>query len=80
MAKEGCTGPMCTFLGDRLHSQAKKGRCTDTAGYISNAEIEEIISSYDPDPEVGTIDVKSWHDDASNSDMLVYSGTPLLMP
>ena len=44
MAKAGCSGPMCTFLGDRLNSQAKKGRCTGTSGYISNAEIEEIIA------------------------------------
>lgn len=42
MAKAGCTGEMCRYLGPT--SQAKKGECTDTAGYISNAEIEAIIA------------------------------------
>ncbi|KAK0724372.1 hypothetical protein B0H67DRAFT_606956 [Lasiosphaeris hirsuta] len=77
MAKAGCTGPTCTFLGDRLNSEAKKGRCTDTQGYISNAEIYEIIATIDPDPDsdAGTIAGKSWHDKESNSDILVYEET-----
>ncbi|KAK3360576.1 killer toxin alpha/beta [Lasiosphaeria hispida] len=77
MAKAGCTGPTCTFLGDRLNSKAKKGRCTDTQGYISNAEISEIIASIDPDPDsdAGTISGKAWHDKESNSDILVYEET-----
>ncbi|KAK3939523.1 hypothetical protein QBC46DRAFT_459640 [Diplogelasinospora grovesii] len=75
MAEAGCTGPTCTFLGDRLNSPAAKGRCTDTSGYISNAEIDEIINSSDPDPEVGTYLVETFHDGASNSDILVYEGT-----
>ncbi|KLU91336.1 hypothetical protein MAPG_09857 [Magnaporthiopsis poae ATCC 64411] len=45
MSERGCTGETCTFTGDRATSHAKKGRCTDTAGYISNAELDEIISS-----------------------------------
>jgi hypothetical protein len=28
MSKAGCDGPMCTFLGDKFNSQAKKGECT----------------------------------------------------
>ncbi|KAH8899349.1 glycoside hydrolase [Thozetella sp. PMI_491] len=78
MAQAGCTGPECTFLGDRLNSQAKKGRCTDTAGYISNAEIFELISGSntdpdDPDADPAVANVKSWHDGASNSDMLSFT-------
>lgn len=58
---------MCTFTGDRLNSNAAKGSCTDTAGYISNAEIDAIKS-------VQNVKVQSWHDGASNSDMMVYNG------
>ncbi|KAK3317910.1 killer toxin alpha/beta [Apodospora peruviana] len=79
MAQADCPGPKCTFLGDRLNSPAKKGRCTDTAGYISNAEIYEIISSKEtdfdnPDVDIG-IPVKSFHDFDSNSDILIYDNT-----
>jgi hypothetical protein len=42
MANPSCTGPTCLFTGDRQVSNARKGRCTQTAGYISNAEIKEI--------------------------------------
>ncbi|XP_044724772.1 putative glycoside hydrolase family 18 protein [Hirsutella rhossiliensis] len=67
MAKAGCTGPDCTFLGDRLNSPAVKGRCTDTRGYVANAEINEKTLLGD--------NVKSWHDHASSSDIMVYDGT-----
>ncbi len=30
MADQNCTGTLCTFTGDRLHSEAEKGPCTDT--------------------------------------------------
>lgn len=30
MSSAGCTGPMCTFTGDRNNSQAAKGPCTNT--------------------------------------------------
>lgn len=43
MAQAGCTGPQCLFTGSARLSNAAKGECTDTAGYISNAEIQEII-------------------------------------
>ncbi|KAL4981202.1 hypothetical protein BDW66DRAFT_156278 [Aspergillus desertorum] len=42
MAIAGCTGPECTFTGTA--SGARKGRCTDEAGYISNGEIQEILA------------------------------------
>ncbi len=44
MKDEHCSGPFCTFLGARGQSQAYEGRCTGTGGYISNAEIGEIIA------------------------------------
>jgi GH18 family chitinase len=43
MAEAGCTGPDCTFTGTKLESHATPGRCTGTSGYISDAEICEII-------------------------------------
>lgn len=67
MAKAGCKGPECTFLGDRNTSPAAKGVCTDTAGYISKAEIDDIIAFKD-----GKID--SYYDEASDSEILVYNG------
>ena len=42
MTAPGCYGPDCTFTGPL--SGATKGRCTDTAGYLSNYEIRDIIS------------------------------------
>ncbi|KXJ84788.1 hypothetical protein Micbo1qcDRAFT_226918 [Microdochium bolleyi] len=66
MAQSGCTGPDCLFLGGKNASPAKKGRCTETAGYISNAEIAEIIL-------MGGESVKSWYDQSSDSDMLDFT-------
>ncbi|PLB51186.1 glycoside hydrolase [Aspergillus steynii IBT 23096] len=65
MAKAGCTGPMCTFVGPE--SAAAKGRCTNTAGYIANAEIEEIIKE---NPTA-----KTSFDKDSESNILVYNQT-----
>lgn len=67
MADAGCRGPLCTFLGARNQSPAKKGRCTDTGGYISNFEINEIIA------KKGAI--KQWWDRETDSDFLVYEQT-----
>jgi chitinase len=66
---------MCQFTGTRLVSNAKKGRCTDTSGYISNAEINEIIGASSDDPEIDGIKAEYWHDHGSNSDMLLYEDT-----
>lgn len=65
MAEAGCTGPLCRFTGNSRVSNAAKGRCTDTGGYISNAEIAEIIES-------GKVN-KQWIEAGSN--MLVYNDT-----
>ncbi|KAJ5963523.1 uncharacterized protein N7479_003399 [Penicillium vulpinum] len=64
MADATCRGPLCTFLGERNDSPAKHGRCTETGGYISNFEINEIVE------EGGAI--KSWYDEDTDSDYLVY--------
>ncbi|KAL2193085.1 hypothetical protein P885DRAFT_46060 [Corynascus similis CBS 632.67] len=45
MAQAGCDGESCLFTGGNRNSQAAKGRCTKTAGYISNAELNEIIAA-----------------------------------
>ncbi|OAA70941.1 Glycoside hydrolase, subgroup, catalytic core [Akanthomyces lecanii RCEF 1005] len=65
MEKAGCDGPMCKFTGSPRVSNAAHGRCTDTGGYISNAEIAEII-------EGGKVNRK-WQ--AAGSDILVYNDT-----
>ncbi|EGX88043.1 glycosyl hydrolase, family 18, putative [Cordyceps militaris CM01] len=67
MSHEGCDGPDCTFEGDRMHSQAAPGICTDTSGYISYAEISRIIENDSSS--------RPWHDHDSNSDIMVYQET-----
>ncbi|KAF8129376.1 glycoside hydrolase superfamily [Mycena galopus ATCC 62051] len=62
MTTAGCTGPMCTFTGPA--SGATPGSCTQTAGYIANAEIDKIIAA-------GV--TQTSHDAASDSDILVYN-------
>ncbi|KAJ7505174.1 glycoside hydrolase superfamily [Mycena galericulata] len=62
MTTAGCTGPLCTFTGPA--SGATPGPCTQTAGYIANAEINQIIANGN---------VQTFHDDPSDSDILVYN-------
>jgi GH18 family chitinase len=64
MTQAGCTGPMCTFGGP--DSTATPGMCTITAGYISNAEILNIIG-------VNDSSTKTWYDTDSNSNIMVYN-------
>lgn len=65
MAEAGCYGPDCVYTGDRRNSDATKGVCTGTAGYIADAEIAEILE------DSGRV-VTSYLDSTSNSDVLVY--------
>lgn len=65
MAEAGCDGPMCTFTGSARDSDAYPGRCTNTPGYISNAEIQEIIES-------GNVN-RQWT--SAGSDLLVFNDT-----
>ncbi|RYO80140.1 hypothetical protein DL764_009933 [Monosporascus ibericus] len=66
MAKDGCWRPLCEFTGSRIQSDAKPGRCTKTAGYISSAEINEIIRRGDG--------ARTFHDGDSNTDIMLYQG------
>jgi len=61
MTTPGCDGPSCTYTGPL--SGAKPGRCTGTSGYISNAEIKEIIAN---NPSARTFA------DGTSSNILVY--------
>ncbi|KAH6625093.1 hypothetical protein C7974DRAFT_454971 [Boeremia exigua] len=65
MAQSGCDSEECRFTGSSRLSNAAKGRCTETAGYISNAEIDEIIES-------GNVK-KKWTSEGSN--IMVYNDT-----
>lgn len=65
MADGNCHTPNCFFTGTRFDSTAKKGVCTDTAGYISNAEIKDILR------DSGRIK-QNYIDEVSNSNILVY--------
>ncbi|KAI1465659.1 glycoside hydrolase family 18 protein [Daldinia caldariorum] len=67
MADPNCSGPMCTFLGTNISSEAKPGKCTLTKGYISNAEINSIMRDK---PES-----KTWHDDQVDADFIIYDST-----
>lgn len=67
MAEVGCTGQDCFFTGTRFRSDATPGRCTTTGGYISNAEINELIA------DMGK-SLDTWYDDDTASDYLVYDG------
>jgi GH18 family chitinase len=71
MKEGGCTGPMCRYTGTATESDAEPGECTDTRGYISNAEIRDILAK-GADSHSGYT-AKTWHDGASNSDILVYN-------
>ncbi|BAE60282.1 unnamed protein product [Aspergillus oryzae RIB40] len=70
MTDASCSGPFCTFAGDKRHSMAYAGPCTTTGGYISNAELNDIIKN----PGNYSI-VKSYIDKDSDSNILMY-GNP----
>ncbi|KAF2119736.1 hypothetical protein BDV96DRAFT_642744 [Lophiotrema nucula] len=65
MESAGCDSEMCKFTGSPRLSNANKGRCTDTGGYISNAEIQEIMAT-------GKVN-KKWTSEGSN--IMVYNDT-----
>ncbi|KAL9572597.1 hypothetical protein ACKAV7_003430 [Fusarium commune] len=66
MSSARCKGPTCTFTGPE--SGAAKGKCTDTAGYISNAELKALIHSHSGD-------VEKWHDAKTDSDYMIFDDT-----
>ncbi|KAH6848434.1 hypothetical protein B0I37DRAFT_432719 [Chaetomium sp. MPI-CAGE-AT-0009] len=71
MEQPGCWGPTCKFTGTRLESHATPGRCTGTAGYMADAEINEIISGGSGAKRQSRV-VTHFLDATSNSDILVY--------
>lgn len=79
MAEAGCYGPQCQFTGSRSNSNAMKGRCTGTAGYLAEAEIYEIINA--SSAGLTTRDTPSsladgvYYDEDSDSYFLVYNHT-----
>ncbi|KAI0545346.1 hypothetical protein F4679DRAFT_561711 [Xylaria curta] len=71
MKDSSCTGPTCEFTGSRTVSNAEKGSCTDTAGYISDAELRRLIDG--EELEEGGV-VRTWFDENSQSDILTWNG------
>jgi GH18 family chitinase/LysM repeat protein len=71
MSQAGCYGPQCTYTGSATQSNAKPGVCTKTGGYISNAEIFQIISNKKRDGRVQ----QNFYDSTSASNILVYDDT-----
>ncbi|THC89832.1 hypothetical protein EYZ11_010716 [Aspergillus tanneri] len=65
MEDPSCTGPSCLFTGP--NSTATPGDCTNTAGYISQAELSQLTSGSNL-----RRDVTSWYDSDSDSDMMTY--------
>lgn len=68
MAEAGCYTQDCHFLGSAGHSDAQPGPCTQTAGYLANAEIKGIMKN-------SSRVTKSFVDGPSNSNILVYDET-----
>ncbi|KAH9896206.1 hypothetical protein F4778DRAFT_793935 [Xylariomycetidae sp. FL2044] len=66
MAEVGCEGPSCHYLGGRNQSPAMPGECTETAGYIADAEIRKIKAD-------GKYPVEQYWDSASDSDIFIYN-------
>ncbi|KAJ5708299.1 glycoside hydrolase [Penicillium malachiteum] len=64
MTEAGCYTEDCTFTGP--DSGATPGACTQTAGYISNAELELVIEDEE---------VYMYIDDTSNSNIMVWNDT-----
>jgi GH18 family chitinase len=71
MAEAGCWGTNCLYTRSQMNSDATKGKCTNSAGYIADAEIAEIIEGK---KRAGRV-VKQFVDSSSNSDVLVYDDT-----
>jgi GH18 family chitinase len=61
MVNRACRGPSCFYTGPS--SGAQPGACTNTAGYIAQAELEQFL---------GTPGTRAWYDAASDSDMMQY--------
>ena len=71
MADAGCRGPECKFLGERNKSPAAPGECTETSGYIADAEIRQIQAIMDQGNSDATYE--SFYDEDSDSDIFIYN-------
>ncbi|KAL4804670.1 glycoside hydrolase superfamily [Aspergillus unguis] len=69
MTDPDCTDPECTFTGEE--SGATKGSCTDTAGYLSNVEIYDIIRQANSDDNYNNVTITQYEDEG---DVLIYNG------
>ncbi|KAL5045986.1 hypothetical protein BDW71DRAFT_207965 [Aspergillus fruticulosus] len=67
MNDPGCKGPECTFSGP--DSGATPGECTDTAGYLSYYEIQQIIRMSQAPDVYGDYPVTQYQDEG---DILIY--------
>lgn len=72
-AEPGCYGPMCRYLGEL--SQAAPGRCTGQAGYIANAEINDLMVQAGGNSQLKRSLDADWFRDDSESDIIVYNST-----
>ncbi|AEO70565.1 glycoside hydrolase family 18 protein [Thermothielavioides terrestris NRRL 8126] len=67
MADPNCYTPNCQYTGSRSQSDAEPGPCTGTAGYISDAEINDILANTSRVSQ-------NYMDSTSNSRVVVYDG------
>ncbi|PYI03570.1 glycoside hydrolase [Aspergillus sclerotiicarbonarius CBS 121057] len=67
MENSSCSGPECHFTGPS--SGAEPGPCTETAGYISNYEIYQIIGEAENPDVYGNISIRQYQDEG---DVLIY--------
>lgn len=65
MAATGCYTENCLYTGSAGQSNAQMGPCTGVAGYISDAEIKDILKS-------GRVN-QNYVDGRSNSNILIYN-------
>ncbi|KAI9651823.1 MAG: hypothetical protein M1829_002136, partial [Trizodia sp. TS-e1964] len=78
MTTPGCHTEMCTYTGP--DSGAYAGLCTQTHGYISNAEIigilsgNAVVTSADGSNVAVTGTLLTYYDASSQSDIVVYQG------
>ncbi|KAJ2984421.1 hypothetical protein NUW58_g6066 [Xylaria curta] len=68
MSTPGCTTELCTFTGTAAKSNAEPGICTGTAGFLGDAEIDNIIQD-------ASRVTKQYVDVASDTDILVFDET-----
>jgi chitinase len=71
MVDSSCTGVMCKLTGTPKVSNADKGMCTDTSGYISNAGMATFVKD---DKLDGSGSVKTWFDMDSDSNIMTWDG------